>query len=55
MEKHFQRREYELMLGAARVLCEKFNIETAEISKSGDFDWARQQITAHKRGDVQDD
>jgi quinol monooxygenase YgiN len=55
MEKHFQTREYVLLLGAAKVLGEKFTIETAEISKSGNFDWARQQITSHKRKDAQDD
>ena len=55
MEKHFQTREYELLLGAAKVLGQKFAIETAEVSKSGNFDWARQQITPGKRKDASDD
>ena len=31
MEKHFQTHEYELILGAARVLGETFEIETTEV------------------------
>jgi quinol monooxygenase YgiN len=34
MEKHFPTREYELLLGAAMVLGEKFDIETADDMKT---------------------
>jgi quinol monooxygenase YgiN len=49
MEKHFQTREYELLLGAARVLGEEFAIETTEVSKR-----AKKQITSRKRKDASD-
>ena len=48
MEKHFQTSEYELLLGAAKVLGETFTIEIAEVSKTGGFDWARKQIKSPK-------
>jgi hypothetical protein len=34
MEKHFPTREYELLLGAAMVLGEKFDIEKADDMKT---------------------
>ena len=48
MEKHFQTREYELSLGAAKVLCNTFKIETSEVLHIGNHDWARQQIWPRK-------
>ena len=35
MEKHFKTREFELLIGAARVLGEEFSMKIAEISKNG--------------------
>ena len=44
MEKHFQTREFELMIGAAKVLGETFEMNIAEVSKSGGIELARKQI-----------
>ena len=43
LEKHFQTREFELLLGAAKVLSESFSMELAEVVNAGDFDFARAQ------------
>ena len=51
LEKHFQSAEYELLLGAARVLGEGFEIETAEVAGSGNFAWAQDQIKTRKGHD----
>lgn len=40
MKKHFQTHEFELLLGATKVLCQRFEMETAEVSSRGDFEWA---------------
>ena len=44
MEKHFQTREFELLIGAARVLGETFTMNIAEVSKTGGIELAREQI-----------
>ena len=44
MEKHFTTHEFEFLLGAAKVLCESFEIETTEMLQIGDLDWAWRQI-----------
>ena len=49
MEKYFQTQEYELSLGAAKVLCKTFEIETTEVSHIGNLDWARKQIRSPKK------
>ena len=48
MEKHFQTHEYELILGAARVLGNTFEIETTEVLHIGNLNWAREQIRSRK-------
>lgn len=48
MEKHFQTREYELLLAAAKVLGDTFEIETTKVLHIGNLDWAREQIRSHK-------
>jgi len=48
MEKHFHTREYELLLGAARVLGDTFEIETTKVLHIGNRDWARGQMRSHK-------
>ena len=48
LEKHFQTREYELLLGAAKVLGDTFEIETTEVLHIGNHEWARQQIGSRK-------
>ena len=49
MDKHFQTREYELLLGAAKVLGDTFEIKTTKVLQSGNHDWAREQIRSHKK------
>jgi len=49
LEKHFQTHEFELLIGAARVLGESFAMNIAEVSKTGGFELAREQI-ASKQG-----
>ena len=44
MEKHFQTNEFELLLGAARVLGETFPMNIAEILETGGIELARKQI-----------
>ena len=46
MEKHFKTKEFELLIGAARVLGETFSMNIAEVSKTGGFELAREQIAS---------
>ncbi|MBW2671148.1 MAG: antibiotic biosynthesis monooxygenase [Deltaproteobacteria bacterium] len=46
MEKHFQTHEFELLIGAARVLGETFEMNIAEVSKTGGFELAREQMAS---------
>ncbi len=46
MDKHFQTQDFELLIGAARVLGETFAMNIAEVSKTGDFELAREQIAS---------
>ena len=46
MEKHFKTRDFELLIGAARVLGEKFKMNITEVSKSGGFELAREQMAS---------
>ena len=43
MEKHFQTHEYEVLIGAARVLCKTFEMSIAQVSKIGGIELAREQ------------
>jgi quinol monooxygenase YgiN len=55
MEKHFKTREFELLIGAARVLGETFTMNIAEVSKTGGFELAREQIASqHQKSAVAD-
>ncbi len=49
MEKHFQTHEFEVLIGAARVLGETFTMNIAEVSKTGGFELAREQIAPRRR------
>ena len=49
MEKHFQTREFELLIGAAKVLGQSFAMNIAEVSKTGGFELAREQIASQQR------
>ena len=46
MEKHFQTRNFEVLIGAARVLGETFEMNIAEVLKTGGFKLAKEQIAA---------
>jgi len=48
MEKHFQTQEFELLLGAARVLGETFARNIAEVLKTGSIELARKQIAPNQ-------
>ena len=45
MEKHFQTREFELFIDAAKVLGETFTMNIAEVTKSGSFELVKNQIS----------
>ena len=46
MEKHFKTQNFEVLIGAARVLGETFEMNIAEVSKTGGFELAREQIAS---------
>ena len=48
MEKHFQTQNFEVLTGAARVLGETFKMNIAEVSKTGGFELAREQIASQR-------
>jgi len=54
MEKHFQSEEFELLIGAARVLGETFTMNIAEVSKTGSFELAREQIASQQQRSVEE-
>jgi len=43
MEKHFKAQNFEVLIGAAMVLGETFEMNIAEVSKTGGFELAREQ------------
>ena len=45
-EKHFKSHDYEVLIGAARVLGETFAMTFAEVTKSGSLELAREQIAS---------
>ena len=49
MEKHFQTHDFEVLIGAARVLGETFVMNISEVSKTGGFELAREQIASQQR------
>jgi quinol monooxygenase YgiN len=44
MEKHFKTQNFEVLIGGARVLGETFEMNIAEVLKTGGFKLAREQI-----------
>ena len=46
MKKHFKTPDFEVLIGAARVLGETFEMKIAEVSKTGGLELAREQIAA---------
>ena len=49
MEKHFKAQNFEVLIGAARVLGETFEMNIAEVLKTGDFQLAREQIASQDK------
>ena len=49
MEKHFKTRDFEVLIGAARVLGNTFSMNIADVSKTGGFELAREQIASQRR------
>ena len=45
-EKHFKTHDYEVLIGAVRVLGETFEMNIAEVTKSGALELAKEQITS---------
>jgi quinol monooxygenase YgiN len=48
MEKHFKTQNFEVLIGAARVLGETFEMNLAEVLKTGGFKLAKEQIASQK-------
>ena len=44
MEQHFKIHDFELLIGAARVLGETFEMNIAEVLKTGGFELAREHL-----------
>jgi quinol monooxygenase YgiN len=55
MEKHFLTQKFEVLIGAARVLGETFEMNIAEVLKTGGFELAKEQIAAQPRGSAAPD
>jgi quinol monooxygenase YgiN len=49
MEKHFHTHDFKVLIGAARVLGETFEMRIAEVSKTGGFELAREQVASQQR------
>jgi quinol monooxygenase YgiN len=45
MEDHFKEKNFEVMLGAAKVLGDRFEITTGEATEKGDFQMAREKVS----------
>ena len=55
MEKHFKTQNFELVMGAARVLGETFEMNIAEVLETGGFKLAREHIASQQRGSAEAD
>ena len=49
MEKHFQTQNFEVLIGAAIVLGKTLEMKIADVSKTGGFELAREQIASQRR------
>jgi len=50
MEKHFKTQDFEVMIGAARVLGETFDMNIAEVLETGGFKLVREHIASQQMG-----
>jgi len=55
MEKHFKTQNFEVMIGAARVLGETFEMNIAEVLEAGGFMLAREQIASQQKKSAEAD
>ena len=49
MEKHFKTQEFEVLIGAAKVLGETFAMNICNVSKTGGYELAKELITSIQR------
>jgi len=49
MQKHFKTQDFEVLIGAARVLGETFEMNLAEVLESGGFKLAKEQIASQDK------
>ena len=49
MEKHFKTPDFEVLIGAARVLGETFEMNTAKVLKTGGFELAKEEILSQHK------
>ena len=49
MEKHFKTQNFEVLIGAARVLGDTFEMNIAEVLESGGLKLAKEQIAAQQK------
>ena len=50
MERHFKTNEFEVLVGAAKVLGETVAMNIAEVSKTEGIELAREQMASQQRG-----
>ena len=55
MEKHFRTQNFEVLIGAARVLGETFEMNIAEVLETGGFMLAREQIASQQKESAEAD
>jgi quinol monooxygenase YgiN len=55
MEKHFRTLDFEVLIGAARVLGETFTMKVAEVSKTGGYEWGKELIMSKKNKSTKGD
>ena len=51
MEKHFKKNKFSVLIGAAKVLSETFEISIGETSEIGSFQLAKEKITLQPKKD----
>ena len=51
MEKHFKRKQFSLLVGAAKVLGEHYELKIGETFETGNSQLAREKITLHPMKD----
>ena len=52
MQKHFKTQNFEVLIGAAKVLGETFEMNIAEVLETGGFKLAREQMASQQGGNA---